>query len=1088
MENNLSVKPGNSSLQRVWKVLCLVLLLLPVSVGAVDREQNQLVTLNLHDCTVNTLFKEIRKQTGLRFIYNEAYVNSLDKLTVEARKRSVKEVLDNVFRDTPFYCQFEKDVIYIAPRPKRQSLVSGVQEEQAKVKVQGTVRDAKGVTLPGVTVLIAGTKTGVSTDMSGHYELMLQAGQAATLVYSFVGMRAQEVVWKGQRTIDVTLLDEQKVLEDVVVIGYGTRKQGTLTGSVSVVKADKMEMMPVSSLGQALQGQSAGVQVLSNSGKPGAGSNVQIRGVNSLSAGTEPLYIMDGVVISGSDLGTINNADIESITTLKDAASTSIYGSRAANGVVLITSKRGRIGERPRVSFRSQFGWSALAYGKIDVMNTQQRLDYEEMIGYNSGNHDWQRSDYEDTDIDWKKVIFNNNAPMSSYDLSVTGSGDKVSYYLSAGYFTQEGIAPNSDFRRYTFKLNLDARLTSWLNAGGVMTIGHERNSNVLSTTPTSLQNPATAVYTMLPYWNPFREDGSVASQSDGSFIGDVANPLDFYANAGQKKDNYTKLVGSLFLSVTPVKGLTLKSALGIDASDMRISNKGYPAYYENNGEGTASEAFSRNYVLTLTNTVTYMFALAEDHHFNVLAGQEAIQGTDDSFSATGIGLSDNRQMTLGLAKTPAAVSGGSSGYTYLSWFFRSSYDYNNRYFLDVSVRGDASSRFGAGNRWGYFWSVGGMWKLKQESFLYQSEVVSDARLSASVGTSGNSLIGNYDHRKVVSGGSPYMGSSTWVRLNPGNDRLSWERLRDFNVTLNLGLWNRLDLEFSFYDKLTSDMLMVVPIPAMNGFDTMRDNVGKMRNRGVEISMNMDLLRVKDFRWNLSGNVAFNKNKILELYNGVDTYSISNSGILLKVGTPAGSLQAVRFAGVNPGNGDGMWYDKEGKLTNSYNVSDEVILDGKSSNAPWNGGFTNSFSWRGLSLSVFFNWVKGRYMYNNIRYFIESNGSAVQYNQSPKMLECWRQPGDITEIPRYGVVSQADDRFIEDASFLRLKNLMLSYRLPEKWLKKTGFVRGFQVFGQAQNLWTATKYTGIDPESPANLTLGDYPQTKQFTFGFVVNF
>lgn len=1050
-------------------------------------DQKQLVTLDLRQCEVGILFKEIRRQTGLRFIYNQAYVKGIKPFNVQAKEKKVGEVLEEVFNNTPFCCQFEDDVIYIIPRSQPES--NKVLQEQAKpVKVKGIVSTVKGEPLPGVSVIIEGTTKGVSTNIDGNYELSFLPEGNPVLVYSFIGMKTRKIPYRGQSVLNVTLEDDHVALEDVIVIGYGTRKEGTLTGSVSTVKADRMEMMPVATLGQALQGQSAGVQILSNSGKPGAGYNVQIRGVNSLTAGTEPLYIMDGVVISGSDLATINNADIESITTLKDASSTSIYGARAANGVILITSKRGRMGERPRVNFRSQFGWSALAYGKVDVMNTEERLDYEEMIGYNRENHDWNRADYEGVDVDWKKLLFNDNAPMSSYDLSVTGSSDKISYYLSAGYFTQEGIAPNSDFNRYTFKLNLDGRFLPWLRGGGVMTVGHERNSNVLTSTGSSVLNPAVAVYTMLPYWNPYRPDGSLASQSDGSFTRNVPNPLEYYAEAGDKKDNYTKLVGSFFLELTPIQGLSLKSSLGVDAGDMRISNKGYPGYYSNKGEGTVSEAFMRNYVLTLTNTATYVFSLNDRHRFNVLAGQEAIQAESDSFSGTGIGLKDNRQMTLGLAQTPSAVSGGGSAYTYLSWFGRLSYDFDHRYFLDLSVRGDASSRFGEDDRWAYFWSVGAMWKMKEESFLYQSEVVTDARLAVSVGTSGNSLIGNYDHMSLVSGAKSYVGGSTWVRTNPGNPNLSWERLRDFNLTLNLGFWNRLNLEFSFYDKRTTNMLMLVPVPAMGGFSMIRDNVGKMRNRGIEISLNADILKVEDFLWNFIGNVSYNNNKILALYNDVDIYSVGDSGVLLKVGTPAGSLQAVRFAGVNPGNGDAMWYDKEGKLTNEYTTSDEVILDGKSSNAPWNGGFTNTFSWRGLSLSVFFNWVKGRYMYNNIRYFTESNGGAVQYNQSPKMLDCWKKPGDNTDVPRYGVPSEADDRFIEDASFLRLKNIMLAYRLPEKWMNKTGFIRGIQVFGQAQNLWTATKYTGMDPESPANLTLGEYPQTKQFTFGFEVNF
>lgn len=1074
--------------KRAWtlglKWLCILYFILPISGWAADWKQDHLVTLNLHECNVHELFKEIRKQTGLRFVYNESYVNQLKNLTVTVNKQSVKKVLDEIFRETSYCCQFENNVIYISPR-----LDPRLKEKQKEklVKVEGTVRDNKGGVLPGVTVLIKETKSGVSTDLNGKYTLMLSPAKTFTIIYSFVGMKSRELTWKGQSVVDVVLEEDQKLLEDVVVIGYGVRKAGTLTGSVSTVKAGKMEKMPVASVSQALQGQSAGVQVMSNSGKPGESATIHIRGINSITAATAPLYILDGVVVDGNCAAALNMADIESVSMLKDASSTSIYGARAANGVILMTSKKGRAGgERAAVSFRSQFGWSDIAYGKVKVMNTKERLDYEEMIGYHEEDHFWRREDYETTDINWKRKIFNNHAPVSSYDLSVAGSGQSVSYYVSAGYFSQDGIAPNSSYKRYSFKVNIDGKFTSWLNGGGMLSVGYERNSNILAS-GSSKVNPALAAWLMLPYNNPYKPDGSLASIEDGSFLGRVPNPLEYYEKAGKRKDNRVKMIGSLFLEVKPFKGLSLKSMLGVDASDSRATTLGYPSYYVNNYSGSFSEGFNRNYALTLTNTATYLFEI-DAHHFNILAGQEALQSRYESHTATGIGQTDDRLMTLSTSRQPYAVSGSMTDFAFLSWFSRISYDYRNRYFLDVSVRGDASSRFGKGNRWAHFWAVGGMWKLKDEAFLYDVNAVSDMRLSASIGTSGNSSIGDYDHLALVGGSNFYVKQPTWVSSSPGNEDLSWERLRDLNVTLNVGLWKRLTIEVAWYNRLTSDMLLMVPIPVQRGFSVREENVGKMRNTGFELTLDADLVRADKFGWNLAGNCSYNNNKILELYNGIDSYTVGTSGVILKVGEPASSIQSVRFAGVNPGNGEALWYDKDGKLTNEYNTSDAVILPGKCSIAPWSGSFTNTFHYGNWSLSVFFNWVKDRYMFNNLRYFTESNGNAVEMNQSPKMLECWKQPGDITEVPRYGIIARDDDRFIEDASFLRLKNLMLTYRFPARWLQKTGILRGAMIFAQAQNLWTVTKYKGIDPESPGNLTLGEYPQTRQYTFGFELNF
>lgn len=1068
-----------------WCVLAMLILLFPVGVLAIDSGQRQLVTLDLHQCSVNELFKEIRKQTGLRFVYNEAYVKGLDKLNVRTHQKEVREVLEDVFRNTPYHCVLEGSVIYIAPRPVKPEPVNK-EQAQPRSRVQGTVRGEKGEVMPGVSVIVEGTTVGVSTDKDGNYELLLPATKNIVLIYSFVGMQTVRMPWQGQSVLNIVLKEDRVALEDVVVIGYDTRKKGTVTGSVVALDGEKLSEMPVITLDQALQGQSAGVTALSNSGKPGEASHVTIRGINTLTAGSDPLWVIDGVVVAAGDFAALNNADIESVTQLKDASATSIYGSRAANGVILVTTKKGRFNQEARVNFRAQFGWSNLAYGKADVMTTQERLDYEQMIGYNDNKPGWRREDYEGINIDWKDVIYNNHAPMSSYDLSVSGGGEKIAYYFSAGYYTQEGTAPNSDFSRYSVKTSINGQFKPWLSGGATLALGYEKNTNITDASKEGIGNPANAAIFMLPYWNPYREDGTIAEKKDGSFIGDISNPLELY-RGGAKHDNYIKLVGSLFLEVTPVKGLVLKSILGIDAGDKRGKNVGLPSYYSNNGNGYRSDAFMRQYTLTLTNTARYTVETG-DHHFNILLGQEAIQAPSESFLATGTDLYYDRMLSLGVAGKPYDVDGSEQRYNYLSWFSRLSYNWSNRYFIDASVRGDGSSRFGADHRWGTFWSVGAMWKVKNESFLRDVQAVSDVQLSVSTGTSGNSQIGNYAHLALAEAGGDYAGNRVLIWSNIGNPNLTWEKLRDFNVGVKVGMWDRLNIDLQFYTKKTTDMLLMVPIPAQRGINMWMDNVGEMRNQGVEMTLEADIVKAGGFCWNFNGNAAYNKNKILSLYEGIDSYPVSGTGRVLKVGEDAGALQAVRFAGVNPANGDAMWYDKNGNLTNEYRTSDEVVLPGKSSNAPWVGGFTNTFSYKGIRLAVFFSWVKGRYMFNNSRQFLESNGDLVQYNQSPKMMQYWKKPGDRTEVPRYGVKSEADDRFVEDASFLRLKNISLMYDFPRRWMERTRVVEGLRVFAQAQNLLTFTKYKGMDPESPANISMGDYPQAKLFTFGVDLTF
>lgn len=961
-------------------------------------------------------------------------------------------------------------------------LTSAIQAQTRVIKGVITSQSDKAPLL-GATVLNKTTGSGVAADMDGKFSIKATKGD--TLIISFIGYLTQKIVINTQKELVVSLVEESERIDDVVVIGYSTRKKGTLTGQVSTVDAKRLEMIPVPNFDQALQGQTPGMLVMSSSGAPGSSASVAIRGINSISAGTTPLYIMDGIPVGAGDFNALNSSDIESVTVLKDAASTAIYGARAANGVIVITTKRGKYASEARVNFRVQTGWSAIANGKSDMMNAKQRLDYEELVGMHAGDISYDRSDYDGIDVDWKDVIYNDNAPTSSYDLSISGGSETIAYYMSANYMTQEGIAPLSDFTRYNFRLNWEGKVKPWMKAGGSLTLGHEKDSQT-SSLQNSIANPANASLFMLPYVNPYNEDGSLATAADGTWKGDGFNPLEAYKSYTMELAR-TKAVGALFVEVNPFKGLTFKTTLGLDGGVNHDVSVSKPSFVHNNGDGSVSERYSRNYSLTMTNTLNYIFDWNEDHNFNLLLGQEAIQSQSEQMIAAASGLSDDRLTMLSSGITSVQTDGAKSEYSFLSFFGRLSYSLKNKYFLDLSVRTDGSSRFGKDNRFATFCSAGFMWRVIDEPFMKKFNAISNLQLLASIGTSGNSSIGNYDHLALIVGGASYAGAPAWVPTSLGNESLTWEKLMDMNIGLKIGFFNRYNLSLEYYNKTTTDMLMSVPISITNGFASWYDNVGKMRNQGIDLQIDAELLKIRDFSWNFSGNVSYNKNEILELYGDQDSYVVGNTGTILKVGESMGTHQAVRYAGVNPSNGDALWYDKEGKLTNKYSTEDEVLL-GKTSMAPWYGGFTNSFSYKGVQLSVFFTWVSGRHMMNNTRYFSESNGRFPTYNQSTKMLEVWREPGQITEVPRYGVFTEMDDHLLEDASFMRLKNVSLAYNFSSSFLKRTKMIRGLKVFAQAQNLLTFTKWTGFDPESPSNLSLGEYPMTKQFTFGIDLTF
>lgn len=880
------------------------------------------------------------------------------------------------------------------------------------------------------------------------------------------------------------------MVDEVVVVAYGVRKKGTTTGSMSVVKDKIMEAVPTPSFDQALQGQASGLQVLSSSGEPGAVANFKIRGINSINAGTEPLFILDGVAVSSEDFSAINPSDIESVSVLKDASSTSIYGARAANGVIVITTKRGRVGDNGKIAVRAQYGVSSLAYGKWDVMNTTERLNYEEEIGLRkAGSYD--RELLERTNIDWRDVVYNDAASFYSTEIQTSGATQGgFNYFISGNIFSQDGIAVGSSYDRYTFRANLEAKINNWFKVGSNATFAYEKISEAQEGEYTT-STPISASRLMLPYWNPYKEDGSWASAADGSWTGSNVNPME-WQTTNWNDTNKWKVIATAFAELRPLPGLTLRTLGGIDFLDMRSNNETSPDFVGNQGEGAIGRGFSRATNLTWTNTISYLFDIKDDHHFNVLLGQEAVNNQSDAFSVIGRGQTNSYLVNLSAATRADIPTDSRSGSTYLSFFGRAEYNYLGKYFVDLSARRDASSRFGTNSRWANFWSVGTMWNAKAESFLENVSWLDNAQLLASIGTSGNSSIPDYDHLALVAGGPIYgLEGQVLPGLAPyskGNEDLTWEKTTILNITMKLGFLNRFNLTAEFYNKYTSDMLMAVPVSVVGGYSTRWSNMGAMVNRGVDLDLNVNVLKFKDFLWTVSANASYNKNEIKELYEGRDEYELSTTGLFLKKGHSFGEFYTNRFAGVNPANGDALWYDKNGNLTNECLDEDKVLV-GKSYIAPWQGGFGTSLSWKGLTVSTQFSWVADRWMMNNDRYFNESNGTFVNYNQSKKMLyDRWKKPGDVATVPRYGIAAQLDSRFLEDASFLRWKNLMVSYTLPANLLAPLKVVENIRVYAQGQNLLTFTKFQGMDPESSMNIYAAQYPMSRQFSIGLEIGF
>lgn len=952
--------------------------------------------------------------------------------------------------------------------------------------VKGIVTDAaSGEPLISVVVKEKGGDAATVSDMDGRFSIKVSDAKKATLVFSYIGMETLELRVREGVEMKVRMSEQSNMLDQLVVVAYGQRRKGTITGSVSTVDGAAVNDAPVASFDQAMQGKAAGLTVLQESGDPSAAATFQIRGTNSINAGTEPLFIVDGVQVSASEFSAINPADIESYSVLKDASSTSIYGARAANGVIVISTKRGSLGEKGEIKLRAQYGFSNLAYGHWTQMNTKERLDYEEHIGVRvPGEYD--REALEKTNINWRDLVFRDNAPTQSYDLSVGGGSASLRYFISAGYFGQQGVAIGSDFERISLRANLEAQVTKWFRIGTNTSLAYSK-AHEADYGSYSIVTPISAAKFMLPYWTPYRPDGTYATPGDDYWRGDYDNPLQWNDNNPLKRNRF-HIISSSFIQLEPIENLRIKTLFGLDGGDVRSDTYSNPSYIGNYGVGMVGKSFARNYNLTWTNTATYEFDIMDYHHINLLLGHEMIKNGSDGFTVVTRGQSNDKLLTLATGTAVSNWSDSNAGSTYLSFFGRGEYNYLRKYYVDLSLRRDASSKFGKDSRWATFWSVGAMWNMKEEKFFAKKKWLSMLQLSLSYGTSGNSSIPNYDHLSLYSAGPQYSGMPGIAPYSRGNEKLTWEKLNTFNLGVKAGFWNRLDVGVEFYNKKTTDMLMEVPITLGNGFSTQWDNIGAMINRGVELNVNATLYKNKDINWTVYANASYNYNEITELYNGLDEYELPGMGLMLKVGHSYGEQYAVRYAGVNPANGDALWYTKDGEITNEYNEEDKV-LTGKSYMAPWAGGFGTSVNWKGLQLDVHFSWVANRWVMNNDRFFDESNGLySSAYNQSTELLNGWKKPGDITTIPRYGVSPEFDTHLMEDASFLRLKNVMLSYTLPKEIVRKTSVIENVRVFAQAQNLFTFTKFSGMDPESSANVYQATYPMSRQFTFGVEVAF
>jgi len=964
------------------------------------------------------------------------------------------------------------------------------------VQVSGTVVDEAGEPVIGARVVLKGSPTvGTVTGVDGEFNLAISSA-SDKLVVSYMGMQSQEI---GAGTnLRIVLHQAISDLDEVVVVAYRSAKKTSLTGSVNIVKSDQLSRVSTNSVDQALQGKAAGVQVTASTGRPGSGANIKIRGTSSISAGNNPLYVVDGVPVSSTDFATMNSNDIEYMSILKDASATALYGSRGSNGVVLITTKKGKDGKAV-FNVKAMFGISTrtLSESSFTMMNAQEKLTYERQLGSGKGATMTDAQIAEATNTYWPDEVFRTGFT-NSYEVNMSGGTETTKYYVSGQYFDQEAIVPGSYLTRGTFRANLENTINDRLKVA-VLTSAGVSKEGILRTDRNAL-NPFNYIYNANPYDAPYNKDGSF---NTGISVGGI--PLNIFENIENNPRHLTtiKEIGIATLEWKIWDELKFNTMASMDFTQQRNYQYNKPesqlSQILGSPYGYRNESVAQRATWMWANLLSYEKTFADVHEVKAILGTEAQSSNYRNLAALVSGYPTGKLDAIDIGSTDKDVEGVETEWKQMSYFGMFGYTYDLKYIVDLAIRRDGSSRFGISSKYGTFWAVGLGWNMEQESFLSDIDWINRFKIRGSTGTSGNNDIGNYAAQGVYGYGS-YNGASTAFPARLPNPDLSWEKSTQTSVGFDGQFFNsRLNATFDIYHRKTTDLLLSTRLSMTSGFGSRIDNVGELVNKGYEFAIDGDIIRNGDWTVNLNFMISQNKNEIVKLYKGNDIGVGWNN--IIKEGYPINSYKMVRWAGVNPANGDALFYTADGKITNVYDSNDAVVLDNKSPDPKYFGSFGASAKYKGLELVADFYFSGGNYIYNHIRFFAENDGASTGSNLDKSLLyDQWLKPGDITNVPRQSTSSSQvqSTRYLEDGSYLRLRNVTLGYTMPKKTLAPIG-LQNCRVFAQALNLFTVTKFKGLDPEvgtSPYGTGTGavggvldySYPASRTIMFGIEVGF
>jgi len=1001
------------------------------------------------------------------------------------------------------------------------ALFLGVQISQAQqVKVQGTISDNQGKPLPGVSVTLKGQKSGIVSASNGTYSISLSSLNG-TLVFSSIGFGSKEVSINGKSTINVSLTATDNNLDEVVVVAYGTQRKTTLTGSQTSIKGGEVENKPFTSVDKALQGAVAGLQSSASSGAPGAAQSIRIRGIGSISASAEPLFVIDGLPIntgSGTSLATTSNFlstlnpnDIEDITVLKDAASSSIYGSRAANGVILVTTKKGKVGAT-KFRFDAEGGQSNTAYKnpKYQPLNATDfaTVTKEGLInaGYATASNvnDVFNSSFTSSlgyttpvNTNWADVVARTGT-QQQYNLSASGGDSKNTFFLSGGYFKQGGTSIASDFERWSGNARIENKATEKLTIGFNINGGVEKQNTPLA--GGAFGNPLLNAYFLLPTLSPYKPDGSINFNTSDfnptNGVSSLYNPIAIN-NFDKRLLKGLSLRGTTYAEYKIFKDLAFKTQIGFDYTTYEEDQYNNPLYGDGFSRNGRSFSYYTRYVnRDWQNTLEYKrkFLKSQDLSLNLKVGYESqlnkgyfTQVQNSNFPPTTL------LNVAAIGATPVTANADGSDYSFVGTFSTANISYQDKYVISGSFRRDGSSRFGSENKYGDFWSIGGSWNIDKEKFFNSLKVLSSLKLRASYGLSGNAGIGNYTALALYGYGSNYINSPGSSPTQPGNPLLTWEVNKPLNVGIDFGMFkNRLNFNIDYYDRKTTQLLLNVPVPLSTGFSTFPGNIGAMQNKGIELAVNAVLVQTKNLQWDARFNISKNTNTITALNNNQD---IVSGSFIRRVGYDFQTFYVRQYAGVDPTNGDPLWYLDSTKTTttNVYSKAQRVLY--QSASPKYFGGFGTTLKYKQLSLAVNFYYNFGNYYQDTWGSYYMGAGYGGSFNKVQRIMDRWTSAGQITDVPKYVYGGNKNFQsfstfFLYKGDYIRLRDVEFGYDLP-KSLASRMKLSMLRFYVRGSNLWTwvADNNMPFDPEqgisSQTNLNI-NIPKT--FTTGLNISF